>query len=220
MAGTLFIVSTPIGNLEDITYRAVKTLKEVDLIAAEDTRRARILLNAYGIKTPVTSYHSYSGKGKTKGILTALESGKKVALISDSGTPGLSDPGEALSRECGEKGIEKTVIPGPTACIAALVLSGKPTKSFVFEGFLSSKRARRKKQIKELLECGRTAVVYESPHRIIRFLEDLEELQPDKEVVLAREITKRFEETKKGTAGELREEFLKTKPRGELTIIL
>ncbi len=188
--GTLYIVSTPIGNLEDITLRAKRVLKEVDLIAAEDTRRAKILLNTYGIDAVLTSFHSYNLKKKTPEIIKKLEQGKNIALISDSGTPGISDPGSVLIKQCAEKEIQITAVPGPTALIAALVLSGKPTHKFVFEGFLSNKRARRRRQLKDLKEEKRTVVVYESPHRIVSFLEDFIETIGDEEIVLAREFKK------------------------------
>jgi len=219
MAGILFIVSTPIGNLEDITLRAVRVLKETDMIAAEDTRKARILLNAYGIKTPVTSFHSYSGRKKTSEIVNMLQKGKDVALVSDSGTPGISDPGYVLIRECIRKGISLTAVPGPTAFIAALVLSGKPTHKFVFEGFLSNKSSRRRKQLEELAQEERTVIIYESPHRIERFLKDFMDVAGDREIILARELTKKFEETRRGTAEEHLEHFAEAKPRGEFIVI-
>ena len=148
MAGILSIVSTPIGNLEDITLRAIRTLKEVDIIAAEDTRRAQILLKAHGINTPLTSFHSHSNRKKTQDIIKMVKEGKNVALVSDSGTPGISDPGHVLIKGCVDEGLTVTGIPGPTALITALVLSGKPANKFVYEGFLSAKGARRKKQLK------------------------------------------------------------------------
>ena len=219
MAGTLFIISTPIGNLEDITFRAVETLKSVDVIAAEDTRRAGILLARYGIKKETISFHAHSKKRKTAVIIDLLNKGKNVGLISDSGTPGISDPGYVLIRECVTGGIPITVVPGPTALIAGLVLSGKPTHNFVFEGFLSSKSARRKKELEKLAKEERTVVIYEAPHRIEKLLGDFLEIDPKKEIVLAREITKKFEEVKRGTAGELLEQFKTAKPRGEFVVI-
>lgn len=218
-AGTLHIVSTPIGNLEDITFRAVRVLKEAALIAAEDTRRAGILMSAYGIKTPLTSFHAHNTRGKLPRLLTTMEAGRDVAVISDSGTPGISDPGVLLVKECIEKGITVTAAPGPAALIVALVLSGKPTHSFVFEGFLSNKSARRRKQLGELKDEKRTVIVYESPHRIVKLLEDLSDIVGDREVVIARELTKKFEEVIRGKAAELLDHFKETKPRGEFTVL-
>ena len=218
-AGTLYIVSTPIGNLEDMTLRAIRTLKEIDLIAAEDTRRAKILLNAYDIKTPVTSFHSYSKKSKSTGLIEKLQAGKNIALISDSGTPGISDPGWTIISECIQRNIPITAVPGPTAFVSALVLSGKPTNKFAFEGFLSNKSARRKKQLETFKGEERTVIVYESPHRIEKFLKDFIEVMGDKDIVLARELTKKFEEVRRGKASEHLEHFEKQKPRGEFIVI-
>ncbi len=218
-SGTLYIVSTPIGNLEDITLRAIRILKEADLIVAEDTRHAKILLNRYDIKTPVESFHSYSGKTKVSKIVNDLGNGKNIALISDSGTPGISDPGWGLISEAIKKNIPLTAIPGPSAFVSALVLSGKPTSKFVFEGFLSNKSARRKKQLEKLKEEDRTVIIYESPHRIESFLKDFIEVVGDKEVVLARELTKKFEEVRREKASRHLEHFTKSKPRGEFIVI-
>ncbi len=219
MAGHLSIVSTPIGNLEDITLRAIRTLKEADIIAAEDTRRAKILLNTYGINTPLTSFHSHNNRQKARAIIRMLKEEKNVALVSDSGTPGISDPGHVLITGCIDEGLPVTVIPGPTALIAALVLSGKKTNKFIFEGFLSNKGARRKKQLKELLTEERTVIVYESPHRIEKLIKDIDDTDAAREVVLARELTKKFEEVRRGTAGEHLEHFRGNKPRGEFIVL-
>jgi len=218
-AGTLYIVSTPIGNLEDITFRAVRLLKEADLIAAEDTRRAGILMNAYGIKTALTSFHAHNTREKLPRILSTLESGGDVAVISDSGTPGISDPGVLLVRECIEKGLPVTAAPGPAAFVVALVLSGKPAHRFVFEGFLSNKAARRRRQLEELKDENRTVIVYESPHRIVKLLKDLSDIAGDREVVVARELTKKFEEIRRGKAAELLDHFNAKKPRGEFIVL-
>jgi len=218
-AGTLYIVSTPIGNLEDITLRAVRILKEVDLIAAEDTRRAKILLNAYGINTAATSFYSYNAEKKAPQIIKTLRDGSDVALISDSGTPGISDPGSVLISGCIRNGIPLTAVPGPTAFVAALVLSGKPTHKFVFEGFLSNKSAKRRRQLENLGSEDRTVIVYESPHRIIKFLKDFLDVFGDREVVIAREITKKFEEVRRGKASEHIEHFTENKPRGEFIVV-
>jgi len=219
MSGTLYVVSTPVGNLEDMTFRAVRILKEVSLVAAEDTRRAKILFTAHGIKSPATSFHSYNSKAKTPGIVRDLQSGKDVALISDSGTPGISDPGHVLIKECIKQGIPVTAVPGPAAFLIALVLSGRPTDKFVFEGFLSNKSARRRRQLEKLVQYDRTVIVYESPHRITKFLMDFMEIAGDREIVLAREMTKKFEEIRRGSAEEHLEYFAKTKPRGEFVVV-
>ncbi|MFC1643966.1 16S rRNA (cytidine(1402)-2'-O)-methyltransferase [Candidatus Omnitrophota bacterium] len=217
--GTLYIVSTPIGNLEDITLRAIRVLKEVDLVAAEDTRRAKILFDAYGIKAKATSFHSYNLERKTPQIIRELLDGKNVALISDSGTPGISDPGSVLINGCIKNGISLVAVPGPTALVAALVLSGRPTNKFVFEGFLSNKAGRRRKQLEGLKSEERTVIIYESPHRIVKFLTDFRDIFGDREVVLAREITKKFEEVTRDKASCHLEHFSKNKPRGEFIVI-
>ena len=218
-SGTLYIVSTPIGNLEDITMRAVRILKEVGLIAAEDTRRTKILLDAYGISNRLTSFHSHSTSRKGQELIKKLQEGASIALVSDSGTPGISDPGSVFISECIKNDIPVTAVPGPTALITALVLSGKPTHKFAFEGFLSIKGARRRKQIESLIKEDRTIVVYESPHRIISFLEDFRDVAEDREVVLARELTKKFEEIRRGPAKEHLEHFSEHKPRGEFIVV-
>ena len=171
--GTLFIVATPIGNLEDITLRAIKTLQECDLVAAEDTRRTAILFKAHDIKAKITSYHSHNLRIKTPLLIKKLKEGTNIAVVSDSGTPGISDPGSVLVAESVKNGITITTIPGPAALISALVLSGKPTNKFVFEGFLSNKKAKRRRQLKELMSEKRTVIVYESPHRILKFFEEI-----------------------------------------------
>jgi 16S rRNA (cytidine1402-2'-O)-methyltransferase len=217
--GTLYIVSTPIGNLEDITLRAIRILKEADLVAAEDTRRAKVLFNAYGINTSLTSFYSYNLKKKLPRIVETLKKGENVAIISDSGTPGISDPGFVLISECIKKDVPVTAVPGPTALVAALVLSGKPTNKFVFEGFLSNKKSRRRKQLESLSKEERTVIVYESPHRIEKFLKDFIDVAGDREVVLAREITKKFEEVRREKASHHLEHFEKNKPRGEFIVV-
>ena len=203
MPGTLYIVSTPIGNLEDITFRAVETLKNADLIAAEDTRHTKILLDRYGIKTPTTSYFEYNRVRKTDYLLKLIGEGKSVALVTDAGTPGISDPGYTIIRACVEKNIPVVPVPGPSALLAALSASGKPADTFTFVGFLSNKSARRRNELKRLHGEGRTVVLYESPHRIIKFLEDLLEVYSDTDIVLAREVTKKFEELRREKPSEL-----------------
>jgi 16S rRNA (cytidine1402-2'-O)-methyltransferase len=217
--GTLYIVSTPIGNLEDMTLRAIRVLKEADLVAAEDTRRTKILLRHYGIDASLTSFHSYNLKEKTPGLIKALKGGRSIALVSDSGTPGISDPGSVLISECIKNEIPLTVAPGPTAFVAALVLSGKPTHKFVFEGFLSNKSARRRKQLEALKDEERTVIIYESPHRIEKLLKDFIDVAGDRQIVLAREITKKFEEIRREKASQHLEHFSKKKPRGEFIVI-
>ncbi|MFH0763394.1 MAG: 16S rRNA (cytidine(1402)-2'-O)-methyltransferase [Candidatus Omnitrophota bacterium] len=220
MLGTLFIVSTPIGNLEDITLRAIDTLKKVDLIAAEDTRHTRILLDRYQIKTPTTSYFEYNKIQKTDYLLKVLKEGKSVALVSDAGTPGISDPGYKVIRVCIDSGISIIPIPGPSGLVTALTISGKPTDKFTFEGFLSNKSARRKNQLQKLKDEKRTAVLYESPHRIVKSLEDILEVYGDIEIVLARELTKKFEEVRREKASSLAAHFKLTPPKGEFIIII
>jgi 16S rRNA (cytidine1402-2'-O)-methyltransferase len=220
MTGTLYIVATPIGNLEDITFRAVETLKSVDLIAAEDTRHTRILLDRYEIKTSTTSYFEYNKIQKTDYLLKVLKEGKSVALVSDAGTPGISDPGYRIIRMCIENAISVIPIPGASGLITALTVSGKPTDKFTFEGFLSNKAAKRKGQLKKLKEEGRTAVLYESPHRILKLLEDVLEIYGDTEIVLARELTKKFEEIRREKVSGAIAHFASHAPKGEFTVIV
>ncbi|MEE8360007.1 MAG: 16S rRNA (cytidine(1402)-2'-O)-methyltransferase [Candidatus Omnitrophota bacterium] len=218
--GTLYIVSTPIGNLEDITLRAIRILKESDLIACEDTRHTKTLTAKYGINTPLTSYFSYNKTQKGDILLGKLKNGATIALVTDSGTPGISDPGAHIVKLAIDNNIPVNSIPGPTALIAALSTSGKPTHKFVFEGFLSNKSSQRRKRLKELLAEERTIVLYESPHRITKMLEDLAEIFGDREIVLARELTKKFEEIRRDKAASLLDHFRSTKPRGEFIIII
>lgn len=216
----LYIVSTPIGNLKDITYRAVETLESVDLIAAEDTRHTRILCNHYNIATPLTSYFEHNKFKKGEALLKMLKEGKEVALVTDAGTPGISDPGYHLVRLVREKDIPVTVVPGATALIAALSLSGLPAHEFVFAGFLPVKTAARKKKLGEYKKGGRTVIFYESPHRLLKALKDIDEVLNNPEVVIAREITKKFEEVKRGCCRDIIEEFARQKPRGEFVMLV
>ncbi len=220
MTGTLYVVSTPIGNLQDITLRAIETLKAVDLIAAEDTRHTKILLDRYQIKTPTTSYFEYNKVRKADYLVKILKEGKSVALVSDAGTPGISDPGYKIIRLSIDNGISVVPIPGPCGLVAALTVSGKPTDRFAFEGFLSPKPIKRKNQLKKLRDKERSVILYESPHRIERLLEDMLEVYGDVEVVLARELTKKFEEIKRGIVSELLSEFQSVKPKGEFIVII
>ena len=216
----LYIVSTPIGNLKDISYRAVETLKNVDLIAAEDTRHTRILCKHYDIQTPLTSYFEHNKVKKADHILMLLREGKEIALVTDAGTPGISDPGYHLIRLAKQHHIPITVVPGATALIAALSLSGFPCHNFIFEGFLPVKSAARRKKLEQFTKEERTLIFYESPHRIVKTLTDIEDVLGDSNVVCARELTKKFEEIKEGSAGELKEYFSRKKPKGEFVLLI
>ena len=220
MPGTLYIVATPIGNLEDITFRAIETLKSVDLIAAEDTRHTRILLDRYQIKTSATSYFEYNKIQKTEYLLKVLEEGRSVALVSDAGTPGISDPGYRIIRMCIDNAILVIPIPGPSGLVTALTISGKPTDKFTFEGFLSNKGAKRKNQLTKLKEEGRTAVLYESPHRILKLLADILEVYGDIDICLARELTKKFEEVRREKVSVSIGHFTMHPPKGEFIVIV
>ena len=218
--GVLYIVSTPIGNLDDITLRALRTLKTVDLIAAEDTRHTRRLLAHYEIGTPTTSYFEGNQIQKGERLVARLKAGESIALVSDAGTPTISDPGYRLLIQCIEADIPIVPIPGPSACIAAVSVAGLPLHNFVFEGFLSPKAGRRKRQLTDLREEKRTLIFYESPYRIIAFLQDVLEVFGDRQVSVARELTKKFEEVFRGTVTEAIEKFQRTPLRGEFTIVI
>lgn len=215
----LYIVSTPIGNLGDITIRAIETLKSVDFIACEDTRKTKILTRHYGITTPLTSYHEYNKLAKGAFILRLLKEGKRIALVSDAGTPGISDPGFFLIRSVLDAGIKVVSIPGPTALISALSISGLPSARFFFEGFLPAKSGARRKTLARLKALETTVVIYESPHRLLKTLGDMAQLFGNKEVVIVREVTKKFEEVARGSAAELSDKFNHTRPRGEFVLI-
>lgn len=216
----LFIVATPIGNLQDITLRAIETLRSVDLIACEDTRRAAILLQTYGIRTPTTSYHSYSPRTRGEGLLARLREGSRIALITDAGLPGISDPGTSLIRDAIEAGIPVTVIPGATAALVALVLSGFPTDRFVFEGFLPVKPGARRAKLEALRHEPRTVILYESPHRLLKALDGIQDVLGDIRLSVSRELTKRFEETRRDRVSQLRAHFAHHPPRGEFVLVL
>lgn len=220
MPGTLYIVATPIGNLADITLRAIETLKTVDLVAAEDTRHTKILLDRYSIRTPMTSYFEYNKVRKTDYLLAELEAGKSIALVSDAGTPGISDPGYRIIRMCLDHAIPVVPVPGPSGLVTALTVSGKPTDRFSFEGFLSNKSARRRNQLAALREEGRTVVLYESPHRIVKLLEDILAVYGDVEIALARELTKVFEEVRREKVSAAIAHFSAERPRGEFIVIV
>lgn len=220
MSGTLYVVSTPIGNLQDITLRAIEILKAVGLIAAEDTRHTKILLDRYQIKTPTTSYYEYNKIRKTDYLLKLLKDGRDIALVSDAGTPGISDPGYKIIRMCLDEGITIIPIPGPAGFLTALTVSGKPTDKFTFEGFLSNKPIKRKNQLKKLRDEKRTAILYESPHRLLKLLQDILEIYGDIELVLARELTKKFEEMRRERVSSALEHFDAERPRGEFIVII
>jgi 16S rRNA (cytidine1402-2'-O)-methyltransferase len=216
----LYIVSTPIGNLKDISLRALETLKKVDLIAAEDTRHTRILLNHYGIHTALTSYFEHNKFTKGPYIIKLLKQGRDAALVSDSGTPGISDPGYRLIRSAVENGINVTACPGPSALINALVLSGLPTDRFIFEGYLPVKSGARKRRLEEIAGEKRTVIFYESPHRLLKALQDIAEVLGQRQIVVLRELTKKFEEILRSSADKILTHFQKQPPKGEFVIII
>jgi len=216
----LYIVATPIGNLKDITLRAIEVLKAVDLIACEDTRHSRILLKAYSINTPTTSYYQHNRFAKAQYLLSKLKSNADVALISDAGMPGILDPGYHLINLAIQNNIPVSAIPGSTALITALVLSGKPAHKFIFEGFLPNKSSARCRRLEKLKQLNYTFIFYESCHRIIATLEDVQRIFGDIPVVVTRELTKRFEETFRSRVSQIREHLTKARPRGEFVIVI
>lgn len=221
MAGILYLCATPIGNLEDMTFRAIRTLKEADLIAAEDTRNSIRLLNHFEIQTPMTSYHEYNKYDKGRKLIEKLLEGKNVALITDAGTPGISDPGEELVRMCHESGIRVTSVPGAAACITALTMSGLPTRRFAFEAFLPSEKKEREKILTELEGETRTIILYEAPHRLVRTLKLLEErLGNGRNVAVCRELTKKHETVYRGTLQDAVSYYESTEPRGECVLVI
>lgn len=216
----LFLVPTPIGNLEDITFRSVRILNEVDFILAEDTRTSGKLLKYFDIKTPMKSFHMHNEHKVLDKMIDKLKQGIKIALISDAGTPGISDPGFLLVRACVEEGIETECLPGATALIPAIVQSGFPTDRFIFEGFLPPKKGRQTR-LKQWSEETRTIVFYESPHKIVKTLSQLQEfVGGDRRLSVSRELSKKFEETVRGTVNELVLHFSKKAPKGEFVIVL
>ncbi len=220
MSGILYIVATPIGNLEDLTFRALRILKEADLIAAEDTRHSRKLLDHYGIKTPLTSYHEHNEKSKAPRLVERMQRGERVALISDAGTPLLSDPGYRLVQEAIRAGIVVSPIPGPSALLAALSASGLAAQSFAFEGFLPAKKKERREKLQSLSTEVRTLVFYETPHRLKECLADIHEILGEREMVLAREISKVYEEFLRGPVGDLMLRLTDQEVAGELTLVI
>lgn len=220
MSGKLYLCATPIGNLEDITYRVLRTLKEVDLIAAEDTRNSIKLLNHFEIKTPMTSYHEYNKIEKAYQLVDKMREGKNIALITDAGTPGISDPGEELVRICYEEGIEVTSLPGPAACITALTMSGLPTRRFAFEAFLPRDKKERADVLKQLANETRTMIIYEAPHHLVKTLEELYDTLGNRNITVCRELTKRYEEKMLMTLSESLDYYTEKEPRGEFVLIL
>ena len=220
MSGKLYLCATPIGNLEDITLRVLRTLKEVDLIAAEDTRNSIKLLNHFDIKTPMTSYHEYNKIDKAYVLISKMQEGQNIALITDAGTPGISDPGEELAAMCYEAGIEVTSLPGPAACITALTLSGLPTRRFAFEAFLPADKKERKQILDSLENETRTMIIYEAPHRLVRTLEELYEVLGDRAMTLCRELTKKHESVFKSTLSEILAYHRENPPKGECVMII
>lgn len=218
--GKLYICPTPIGNLEDITLRTLRILKEVDLIAAEDTRHSLKLLNHYEIKKPLTSYHEHNIREKGQELIQKLKDGLNIGLVSDAGMPGISDPGQDIISLAIKENIEVIVLPGPTASITALIASGLPTEKFVFEGFLSSRKKDRIKELEELKDEKRTIILYESPHRLLSFLEDMLEVWGNRSLAIVRELTKHYEEIFRGNIVEAIEKFSLDNIRGEFVIIV
>lgn len=218
--GTLFLCATPIGNLEDITLRVLRTLQEVDLIAAEDTRNSIKLLNHFQIKTPMTSYHEYNKIDKGRFLVEKMLSGENIALITDAGTPGISDPGEELTAMCYEAGIPVTSLPGPAACITALTLSGLPTRRFAFEAFLPMEKKERQAVLEELKNETRTIILYEAPHKLVKTLEDLYKALGNRKMTLCRELTKKHETAFQTTIEELIHYYGEEKPLGECVLVI
>lgn len=220
MEGKLYLCATPIGNLEDMTFRVVRTLREVDLIAAEDTRNSIKLLNHFDIKTPMTSYHEYNKIDKGKYLVGLMEQGKQIALITDAGTPGISDPGEELVAMCREAGVPVTSLPGPAACITALTISGLSTRRFAFEAFLPSDKKEKKAVLEELKTETRTTILYEAPHRLVRTLEELVQALGNRRVTICRELTKKHETAFCSTLEEALNHYREEEPRGECVIVM
>lgn len=221
MTGTLYLVGTPIGNLEDMTYRAVRILKEADLIACEDTRTSAPLLKHFGITTPVTSYHKFNEENKGDVLLERLLSGENVALITDAGMPAVSDPGEILVRKCAGAHVPVTVVPGPSALLAALAVSAQDTRRFVFEGFLPGESREKKEALARLEAEERTMILYEAPHRLVKTLTALSgALGPERPVTICRELTKKFETVTVTTLKEALSLCEKTEPRGEYVLVI
>ncbi|MBR6536307.1 MAG: 16S rRNA (cytidine(1402)-2'-O)-methyltransferase [Lachnospiraceae bacterium] len=220
MAGTLYLCATPIGNLEDITFRVLETLKNVDVIAAEDTRNSIKLLNRFEIKTPMTSYHEFNKYDKGRQLIEQLLEGKNIAVITDAGMPGISDPGEELVKMAYEAGVPVTVLPGACACVTALTLSGLPTRRFCFEAFLPTDKKERKDVLAELVGETRTIVLYEAPHRLVKTLAELMEALGDRRLTICRELTKKHEEAFRTTFSEALAFYEENEPKGECVLVI
>lgn len=220
MAGKLYLCATPIGNLEDITLRVLRTLKEVDLIAAEDTRNSIKLLNHFEIKTPLTSYHEFNKIEKAYQLIEKLRAGKNIALITDAGTPGISDPGEELVRICCEEGIEVVSLPGAAACITALTVSGLSTRRFAFEAFLPRDKKKRGIVLEELKSETRTIILYEAPHHLVHTLEELHQALGERNIAVCRELTKKHEEVMRASLVEVLRYYEEHEPRGEYVLVI
>ena len=220
MSGTLYLCATPIGNLEDMTFRAVRILKEVDLIAAEDTRNSIKLLQHFDITTPMTSYHEFNKIEKAKKLLDMLLEGKNIAVITDAGTPGISDPGEELVAMCYQEGIEVNALPGAAACITAVTTSGQPCRRFSFEAFLPKDKKERARVLEEISRETRTIIIYEAPHHLRETLQELKEALGNRSITLCRELTKRYEEKRKTTIEEAIAYYEEQKPKGEYVLVI
>ena len=220
MAGTLYLCATPIGNLDDITFRVLETLKNVDVIAAEDTRNSIKLLNRFEIKTPMTSYHEFNKYDKGRELIRQLLEGKNIAVITDAGMPGISDPGEELVKMAYEAGVPVTVLPGACACVTALTLSGLPTRRFCFEAFLPTDKKERKDVLAELKDETRTIVLYEAPHRLVKTLTELMEALGDRRLTICRELTKKHEEAFRTTFSEALTFYETNEPKGECVLVI
>ena len=220
MSGMLYLCATPIGNLGDITSRVLETLSQVDLIAAEDTRNSIKLLNHFQIKVPMTSYHEYNKIEKANDLIDKMRDGLNIALITDAGTPAISDPGEALVAMCHEAGIKVTSLPGPAACITALTLSGLPTRRFCFEGFLPSDKKERKTILEELVTESRTIIIYEAPHHLVRTLQDIYIVLGNRNITLCRELTKKYETVIPTSLEDALVKYEQEDPRGEYVIVI
>lgn len=216
----LYICGTPIGNLEDMTYRVVRVLSEVDLIAAEDTRQSVKLLNHFDIKTPLTSYYEHNKDVKGPQLIKLLQEGKDIALVTDAGMPGISDPGEDLIKLCYENNVPVTVVPGPTAVVTALVLSGLNSRSYIFEGFLPRNKKQRAEVLERLVDESRTTVFYEAPHHLVDALDSIYKTVGDRNIAVARELTKKHETVNRGAVGEVLEYFKENEPKGEFVLVL
>jgi 16S rRNA (cytidine1402-2'-O)-methyltransferase len=219
LSGKLYLVPTPIGNLGDLTYRAAEVLRSCDAVLAEDTRVSARLLQHYEIRTPLESFHQYNEHKRLENVLQRLEKGAVLCLVSDAGTPGISDPGFLLARACRERGIACECLPGATAFVPALVQSGFPIHSFVFHGFLPQKKGRDK-MLRQLLSDERTQVLYESPYRLLKLLEALQTLAPERPVSVSRELSKLHEETRNGLPHELADHYRKQVPKGEIVVVI